>query len=150
MEPATAALESGSLFEDRYEILEELGTGSFGCVYRARQRSTGQSVAIKLLSTTEGAESSSERERDRFHREAKICGALSHTNIVPLIGNNVVGGAGAVAPWAEVSVTNDNTAESTVVDADSDGSFNAALVVVSGQTVTVVASDGTNETLTIP
>jgi serine/threonine protein kinase len=54
-------------------------------VYRARQHSTGQWVAVKLLTAREGAESSSERERDRFHREAEICSALSHTNIVRLI-----------------------------------------------------------------
>jgi serine/threonine protein kinase len=40
----------GSVFEDRYEILGELGAGSFGRVYEARQLSTGQSVALKLLS----------------------------------------------------------------------------------------------------
>ena len=32
-----------------YEILSELGAGSYGRVYRARQRSTGQLVAIKSL-----------------------------------------------------------------------------------------------------
>jgi serine/threonine protein kinase len=50
LDPATIELENGSRFEDRYEILEELGSGSFGRVYRARHLSTGQSVAIKLLS----------------------------------------------------------------------------------------------------
>ncbi len=46
MESATATLANGTLFEDRYEILEGRGSGRFGCVYRARQRSTGQSVAV--------------------------------------------------------------------------------------------------------
>ena len=47
-------LPKGFRFEDRYEILGELGSGSFGHVCRAHQLSTGQSVAIKLLSPREG------------------------------------------------------------------------------------------------
>jgi len=85
MESATATLANGTLFEDRYEILGELGSGSFGRVYRARQRSTGQSVAIKLLSVREGSESSTGNEAERFRRETQICAALSHTNIVSLM-----------------------------------------------------------------
>ena len=61
----TAQLPNGSLFEDRYEILGELGSGSFSRVYQARQVSTGQSVAIKLLSLREGSESSTGNETER-------------------------------------------------------------------------------------
>ncbi len=85
MESATATLTNGSLFEDRYEIQGELGSGSFSRVYQARQISTGQSVAIKLLSVREGSESSTGNEAERFRRETQICAALSHTNIVQLI-----------------------------------------------------------------
>jgi len=79
----TTSLVTGSRFEDRYEILGELGAGSFGHVYQARQLSTGQSVAIKLLSPCPGTDESAGRER--FRRETRICAALSHPNIVPLI-----------------------------------------------------------------
>ncbi len=85
MEPTTELLPNGSRFEDRYEILGELGSGSFSRVYQARQLSTGQSVAIKLLSVREGSESSTSNEADRFHRETQIGATLSHTNIVELI-----------------------------------------------------------------
>src|SRR5262245_52534567 len=85
LEPATATLPKGSRFEDRYEIQGELGSGSFGRVYQARQLSTGQSVAIKVLSPRQGAEESTGREAERFRRETRICAALSRTNIVPLI-----------------------------------------------------------------
>ncbi len=47
--------------------------------------STGQSVAIKLLSAREGTESSTGREADRFRRETQIGATLSHTNIVRLM-----------------------------------------------------------------
>jgi serine/threonine protein kinase len=85
MESHAATLPNGLRFEDRYEILGELGSGSFGHVYHARQLSTGQSVAIKLLSSREGTEESTRREAERFRRETQICAALSHTNIVGVI-----------------------------------------------------------------
>ncbi len=85
LEPTTALLANGTLFEDRYEIQGELGSGSFSRVYRARQLSTGQSVAIKLLSPREGSESSTGNEAERFRRETQICAALSHINIVRLM-----------------------------------------------------------------
>jgi TOMM system kinase/cyclase fusion protein len=81
----TAALAKGSRFVDRYEILGELGAGSFGYVYQARQLSTGQSVAIKLLRSQAGNGTPIGRELDRFRRETRICAALSHVHIVQLI-----------------------------------------------------------------
>ena len=55
-------------------------------MYQARQLSTGQSVAIKLLALTrEGAGESIGREVERFRRETRICAALSHMHIVQLI-----------------------------------------------------------------
>jgi class 3 adenylate cyclase len=85
MKPVTATLPNGSLFEDRYEVLGELGSGSYGRVYQAKQLSTGKAVALKLLSPREGMASSSGREAERFHRETQIGATLSHTNIVELI-----------------------------------------------------------------
>jgi serine/threonine protein kinase len=71
VEAVAATLANGSRFEDRYEILGELGSGSFGRVYQARQLTTGQSVAIKLLSLREGTASSTGREAERFRRETQ-------------------------------------------------------------------------------
>jgi TOMM system kinase/cyclase fusion protein len=85
VERDATTLPNGSLFEDRYEILGELGSGRFGRVYRARQLSTDQSVAIKLLSAREGTESPTDREVERFRRETQICAALHHIHIVRLI-----------------------------------------------------------------
>ncbi|MDJ0849827.1 MAG: TOMM system kinase/cyclase fusion protein [Myxococcota bacterium] len=72
-----------TLLADRYEVLAELGSGSSGRVVRARQASTGQPVAIKLLAS--GERCADTRRADRFRRETGICAALSHTNIVRLI-----------------------------------------------------------------
>ncbi len=43
------ALAPGSIFEGGYEVLAELGVGSFGRVFRARQISTGQEVPLEYL-----------------------------------------------------------------------------------------------------
>jgi len=84
VENQASTVAKGSRFEDRYEILEELGRGSFGRVYRARRLSTGKSFAIKLLSPREGTDESGGREAERFRRDSRIGATLSHTNIVEL------------------------------------------------------------------
>lgn len=70
---------TGSL--GRYKILGELGRGGCGIVYRALDPSIGRVVAIKtILARTESA--AAKESRDRFRREARSAGILSHPNIV--------------------------------------------------------------------
>src|SRR5262245_7071315 len=87
MPPAQSGiLPIGSIVQGGYEILAELGTGSFGRIYRARQLSTGQTVAGKILRYWK-EESSGEtgHQLERFQREMRLCAQLSHPNIVRLI-----------------------------------------------------------------
>ena len=75
-------LEPGSCLLN-YEIVEPLGSGGMGEVYRARDTKLGREVAIKVLSD----EFSRDRERlDRFEREAKVLAALNHPGIAHLYG----------------------------------------------------------------
>src|SRR5262245_18744447 len=81
-----AALAVGTVFQGSYEILSPLGAGRFGWVYKARQRSTGQDVAIKILRLLPGdTPADIENQHARFRREMRLCAGLSHPNIVRLI-----------------------------------------------------------------
>ncbi|MBV8831283.1 MAG: serine/threonine protein kinase [Acidobacteriaceae bacterium] len=67
----------------RYQILEELGRGAMGVVYKALDPSIGRTVAIKTIRLSEFHDPA-ERQRvhDRLLREAQSAGVLSHPNIV--------------------------------------------------------------------
>jgi tetratricopeptide (TPR) repeat protein len=65
----------------RYEILEELGRGGMGVVYRARDRNLGRAVALKVLPDNLRQHPQAVK---LFLREARAAAALNHQNIVTL------------------------------------------------------------------
>jgi len=68
---------------DEYELLDELGAGGFGYVYRVRDLRLERDVALKILHphlTTDPA------AIERFRREAQLAAQLSHPNIVDVYG----------------------------------------------------------------
>jgi serine/threonine-protein kinase len=65
----------------QYQVVRELGRGGMGVVYLARDIALHRLVAIKVL-REEFA--SSEEDRERFRREARMTARLSHANIVPV------------------------------------------------------------------
>ena len=75
-------LSPGARIDDRYEILDALGSGGMGHVYRARRLHLGDEVAIKVMQATPDAPPES---RDRFLRESRACAQLRHPNIVGLL-----------------------------------------------------------------
>jgi serine/threonine protein kinase len=74
--PTTAIGGFGSA---RYEVLEEIGAGGMGVVYRARDRRLGREVALKRLPEHV---KQSPRAVELFLREARAAAALNHANIV--------------------------------------------------------------------
>ena len=82
--------EGGRVIDKRYELIDVLGEGGFGVVYKARQISTKQVVAIKLLHSDLLDDSAHAEEYiARFEREMSLIGKLKHPNIVRLIDQGV-------------------------------------------------------------
>ena len=82
VEPAGDRLAIGQ-HVGRYEVLDLLGAGGMGRVYRALDASLGREVAIKGLADAFRGDSRSLR---RFEREARVLATLSHPNIAAIYG----------------------------------------------------------------
>ena len=65
----------------RYELLDKLGEGGMGVVYRARDAVLNRFIALKFLPTDTGLDDDRKR---RFLQEAQVASALNHPNIVTI------------------------------------------------------------------
>lgn len=82
-------LSPGTLFDGRFLIVESVGAGGMGHVYKARQKGLERTVALKVLDPVLTRD---EWQRRRFEREAKILSILDHPRIAKFYGYGSCGG----------------------------------------------------------
>lgn len=75
-------MERGDLVDDRFEIERRAGHGGMGVVYRALDRRSGETIALKVLLTG---------EHERFSREVEVLAELRHPGIVRYVGHGRLG-----------------------------------------------------------
>ncbi|MBI3934334.1 MAG: protein kinase [Acidobacteria bacterium] len=68
----------------RYEIVEELGRGAMGAVYKAIDPQIGRTVALKVILTRGLMDEEMRSQKERFYREARAAGKLLHPGIVAI------------------------------------------------------------------
>ena len=78
IETSVEGLIRGALFADRYEIIEELGKGGMGKVYRALDTEVKEEVAVKLIKPEIAQD---QVTIERFRNELKVARKVSHRNI---------------------------------------------------------------------
>ena len=78
-------IEKGALVADRYRLIEQVGSGAMGVVWKAQDERLGRTVAIKRLIVRYAlSDSMTEEVRRRAMREARIAARLQHRNAIAL------------------------------------------------------------------
>jgi serine/threonine-protein kinase len=78
MESIAGVLVPGTIFAGRYQVIEELGRGGMGCVYRVFDKTLQEEVALKFINPEIAAH---KRTLDRFSHELKTARKIVHKNV---------------------------------------------------------------------
>ena len=78
LETSVEKLTRGTLFAGRYEIIEELGRGGMGTVYRAEDKKAKEEIALKLIKPEIAAQ---KKTIERFRNELTTARKIRHKNI---------------------------------------------------------------------
>jgi serine/threonine protein kinase len=78
LESTPEGLGKGELFAGRFELIEELGAGGMGIVYRAYDKEVGEEIALKVLHPEIARD---EKTVDRFRNEIKLARKIGHRNV---------------------------------------------------------------------
>ncbi len=90
LETPKEELTTGSTFAGRYQIIEELGKGGMGKVYKAQDTDLKEKVAIKLLRPEIAAD---KKTIERFRNELKFARKIRHKNVCQMYDLNKEAGA---------------------------------------------------------
>lgn len=82
MTMSPTSMSAGSIFADRFEVQELIGSGGMGTIYRTIDLHTRSQVALKLLSS-----SGTLQEAERFIREGRLLSELKHSGIVGYVAH---------------------------------------------------------------
>jgi serine/threonine protein kinase/Flp pilus assembly protein TadD len=89
LEAAKEELTTGSTFADRYQIIEELGRGGMGRVYKATDTKIKEKVALKLIKPEIASD---KKTLERFGNELRIARKITHKNVGKMFDINEEGG----------------------------------------------------------
>ena len=89
LETPTDRLTRGTIFAERYEIIEELGRGGMGKVYRVEDKKIKEEVALKLIKPEIAAD---KKTIERFSNELKIARKIRHKNVCAMFDTAVTYG----------------------------------------------------------
>jgi serine/threonine-protein kinase len=78
LETPTEELTRGTIFASRYEIIEELGKGGMGKVYRVEDKKIKEEVALKLIKPEIASD---KKTIERFSNELKMARKIAHRNV---------------------------------------------------------------------
>jgi serine/threonine protein kinase len=85
LEAAKDELTTGSTFAGRYQIIEELGKGGMGKVYRVIDKKLKEEVALKLIKPEIGSD---KKTVERFSNELKLARKIVHKNVARMFDLN--------------------------------------------------------------